>query len=97
MSELRWAPNSFPAPVVVKNPLCPKRDWDLRTHLNEEIHHRCHHDAPVVTLPPFFVFKYLEPYPTYFGLEHICSRCTDGSELQVWDCLDDRRGTAVAG
>lgn len=79
------------------NPLRPTYDCDVPRHLNQEVNHRIHIVAPVVTATPFSVFECLER----------CSKCshggrfrrirTDGNTLQVRDPFGERRDTAVSG
>lgn len=53
--------------------------------------------APVVTLPPFFVFEPLQQYPKCFDDGHSRPMGNDGNELQVRDCLGECCDMTVAG
>lgn len=66
-------------------------------HQNEEFDHHGHRAAPFVTAQLFSLFEYLERYPACFDAGRFCQVRPDGNELQVWDCLGNRRDSAVAG
>lgn len=60
-------------------------DRDSPTHLKVELDHLGHHDAAVLTSPPFSLFESLEWYPTCFGTGRFRQMRTDVSEFQMWD------------
>lgn len=97
MCELSRLPNIFPPLVMRKNLLRPSCDRDVLTHLNEEFHYRCPRDAPIVSLPPFSLFEYLERYQVCFDVERFHRMPTDGDELQMRYHLGECCNMAVTG
>lgn len=95
-SELSHVSNIFPLQATMDKPLRLSYEWDVLTHSDEELNHRCHLNASVVTSPLLSLLQYLERYLTCFDSGCLHRMPNNGNELKVQDRSDQRRDTAVA-
>lgn len=63
----------------------------------EELDHRRHRDAPVVTTLRFYVFEYIEQYLVCFDVGRFHRMWTDGNKLRVQELLGKCSETDFAG
>lgn len=72
-------------------------DRAVQTNMNEELYHRGHPNATLVTSLALSVVGYLEQYPICFDVGGLPQMQNDVNALQGWDGQGERHDTAVPG